>query len=77
MRMRRSKISFWVLSEESIRDRPLDHIIQDCHTGDLVLASTEFEDYHVSTREMAKLLYEAGSDPGFFQLDDDGNKIDD
>ena len=75
--MMRSKITMTVLSEDSIEGRDIGYIIESCDTGDCVLHSTEFDEKSISNKQMADALYEAGSEPGFFRLDDEGNMEDD
>lgn len=75
--MYRSVLTLTVLSEEDIADREIGHILEACDTGDCVLASTGFDKEEIDGKAMADALYAAGSDPGFFMLDDDGRKVDD
>jgi hypothetical protein len=75
--MKRSTITLVVLSEETIEGRDIGYILESCDTGDCVLASTGFEDEDLSGKQMADALKDAGSDPGFFMLDDAGNHTED
>lgn len=69
--MRRNVITLVVLSEEPIPERmDIADVAREWESGDYVLYSTDMESEPVSKGRMAKLLTEAGSDPGFFQLDD-------
>ena len=70
----RSVIQFEVLSEEPISDgATLESIAYECNEGRYIGRFLPTSDaYVVSGAEMARLLQEAGSDPGFFELDDKG-----
>ena len=70
-------ITLTVLSEEPIVERELGQILEDCDTGDLVLAADSLTPMQVDGRTMANWPHIAHSDPGFFNLDDDGNKVED
>ncbi len=66
---------FEVLSEEPLTGDPdLSDLDAMTDTGDCVGRFLEDDGNETLTgAQMAKALYEAGSEPGFFQLDDDGN----
>lgn len=69
--MRRTTIVLVVLSEDPIPERmDMADVAREWDTGDFVLYSTDMSSEAVSKETMARLLTEAGSDPGFFQLDD-------
>lgn len=55
---------------DELRDL-LDRCINDDLVGEPVAASVR----EISGRTMASLLHEAGSEPGFFQLDDEGQPV--
>jgi hypothetical protein len=72
----RTLISFNVLSEEPVPpDMDVAAIAHECDEGSYVMAPEECVTVELSGAEMAQALYHAGSDPGFFQLDDAGNPI--
>lgn len=64
-----------VLSEEPLPDMSLDEIAYEIteggSSGDLTRSKSET----VDAKKMAKLLMKQGSDPEFFQIDEDGNDI--
>lgn len=72
----RNTITINVLSDEDIIEWPLERIIEACDTGPCVLASMELGRCQLDPVEMARALTVAGSEPGFFQLDDEGNEVD-
>lgn len=68
--MYRTEITLTVLSEEPIDGRlDIADIVRECDQGDFVLHSTRRWQEDMSIEQMAYALLEAGSDPGFFQLD--------
>lgn len=67
--MRRNVITLVVLSEEPIPERmDIADVAREWESGDYVLYSTDMTSEIVGPERMAKLLYEAGSDPDFFQI---------
>jgi len=61
---------------EEVSEMELEYLprfVDEDH-GVLLSDTSTFEE--VTPKQMADLLYEAGSDPGFFQLDDDGKPND-
>lgn len=66
-------VTLRVLSERTLSDDTLGAILENCDTGDCVLASTDLAQKVLTPKQMADALYAAGSEPGFFQLDDEGN----
>lgn len=65
-----------VLSEEPIQDAmELSTVVTECDEGAFVAHSLHKHTLPVSPQRMAKLLIEAGSDPEFFNLDAEGNKV--
>lgn len=71
--MYRTKIELVVLSENPIDGLDVPSVVEACDTGDCVLASDEASSETLTGKEMAAALYAAGSEPGFFMLDDEGN----
>lgn len=69
-------VTLRVLSERSIASDEIGAILENCDTGDCVLASTSLTEKTLTPKQMADALYAAGSEPGFFQLDDEGNHTD-
>jgi hypothetical protein len=63
-----------VLSEEPLGDclslGQIDYAITD---GDCVGSNLRQVEAELTSKEMAQALLEAGSEPDFFMLDDDGN----
>lgn len=76
----RTAFTFAVLSEEPIPDHyEIDHIIEECATGEYI-GDWSIDDRRqeaLTPKQMASALRAAHSDPSFFQLDDDGNHIED
>lgn len=70
----KTTVTFVVLSEEPIPPyTDLYHIAQEAAEGRYVGSFGASPEELLDGSEMAKALYEAGSEPGFFELDDDGN----
>ncbi len=68
--MQKTTITVVVLSEEPIDERmDIVDVVREWEEGDFVLFSTRMESEKLSDVQMARALWEAGSDPGFFQLD--------
>ncbi len=65
-----------VLSEDPYSPDTLEGIARDIMTGDCVGDWDAETSEEVDGPAMVQLLYESGSEPGFFQLDDEGNDID-
>jgi hypothetical protein len=70
-----SFVSVRVLSEGPLGDMSLKDIAEACDSGDCVGFEKQIAVRSVTGKQMADLLYEAGSEPGFFGLDDDGNTV--
>ena len=70
--MYKTTITLTVLSEDPIID-PTD-IAEEAGTGSYSMDSSA-ESVKVDGPKMAKLLLGQGSDPEFFGLDEDGNRI--
>lgn len=67
-----------VLSEREIPDHmSLSDIAIEMDVGDFVGRVKDVSDEEVTGQEMANLLYDFGSDPGFFMLNDNGEPTDD
>ena len=67
--------TFEVLSEKRLPgDLDLVDINQMTYDGNCVGRFGETRVIRLSGKEAADALYEFGSEPGFFQLDDDGNE---
>lgn len=67
-----------VLSEGEIPDGvDMRDVMRECDEGEYVLHSTNTESIEHTPKNMAKLLNDAGSDPEFFQLDENGEDLDD
>lgn len=72
----RTVIEYEVFSEEPIDDHAsLADIAHECDHGDWSGQYIRVESKQVNGPEVAKGLQGQGSDPGFFQLDDEGNDI--
>lgn len=74
----RTKITYEVLSEEPIPGHAdLEYIAREAMEGRYVGRFTSTEETVLTGKQMADTLYEFGSDPGFFMLDDDGKDDED
>jgi hypothetical protein len=74
----RTVIEVVVLSETPLDGcEDLGAINDAITTGDCVGTVKTKSQTELTGRKTADALYAAGSEPGFFQLDDDGNKIED
>lgn len=72
----RTKIVVEVLSEDPYYETNLSNVARDIYSGECV-GSVDCEDSKVlSGQEAAAALSEFGSEPAFFNLDDDGNDLD-
>lgn len=68
--MHKTRITITVLSEDPIHERmDLADIIRECDQGDYVLFSEESNTETLTNDQMAQALWEAGSDPSFFNLE--------
>ena len=76
---RKTTYTFTVISEEPISGS-MDYtdILRECEQGDFVLEydSPQPTVVELTPKEAADALYNAGSQPEFFGIDDDGNPID-
>ena len=77
--MYRTQITLEILSEEPIPETmPIADILWECNEGKYVADPNKetLTPQKLSGKEMADALIEAGSDPGFFMLDDEGDPVD-
>jgi hypothetical protein len=72
-------ITVKVLSEDTpvVTDVELLDLNEQTQAGDYVMLSQDGFQEQVTPARMAELLDEAGSEPGFFALDHEGNSTDD
>jgi len=68
---------FEVLSEEPIEDADLKDVLDECTAGCLSGDVKSQECVEVDGKTVAALLNDQRSDPGFFNIDDEGNDADD
>lgn len=74
MKFYKTKVVFEVLSNEPIPGHAdLEFIARESYDGRYVGRFGETTEQRLSGKAMADALYEFGSDPGFFSLDDNGN----
>lgn len=67
-----------VLSEEPIGEgMELEDVLDEADSGDFVAYVSDPERRTIDGPTCAKLLVEFGSDPGFFNLDEDGVALED
>lgn len=70
-------VTITVLTEEPIEDgTDLDAIHEEISVGGWVGSSVGIVTTELSGKECADALYAVGSEPGFFQLDDNGRSED-
>jgi len=72
----RTMITIEVLSEDPIEAISLQDVVYGITEGHWSGDWNAEESLEVTAPQMAKLLIAQGSDPEFFNLDDDGNEID-
>lgn len=66
-------ISMRILSEDPIpRDLTITEIIQECDSGSFVGDEMEHKDTELNGKQAVAALYDVGSEPGFFRLNDRG-----
>ena len=66
-------ITYEVLTETPITDEDMRLIVQECDDGADVGCVKKMEHASLNGAEAAKALSDAGSEPGFFRLDAEGN----
>lgn len=62
-----------VVSETSLAEATLEAVMRSTYDGDDVGDSTDFDEMEIVGQQAAELLYAMGSEPEFFQLEDDGS----
>ena len=73
-----NKFTIVVLSEDApLEFDDLADIDYEIDQGDCVGGELEVEVTQLTSKEAADKLYELGSEPGFFQLDDNGKDLND
>jgi hypothetical protein len=76
VKLTKTTYTFTVLSEAPISPHlDIAGVIRECETGDYVMADVESRSEPLTGEQMAAALYSAGSDPEFFQLDAESNRI--
>ena len=74
----RTTITVEILSEGEFGEgSSLEQIAWTINEGDCVGRLTYTSADEVTPKEMADALHEYGSEPGFFELNDDGTRVDD
>ena len=72
----KTKISFFVLSEEPIPpDTSLSAIIEESVRGEYVMSDHISKEIELTPKKMADELFKVGAEPEFFGIDDSGNQI--
>jgi hypothetical protein len=75
-RFYKTTVTFTVLSEEPIPPHAdLQYIAVECNEGQYVGNFSANDEQLLNGGAMADALYEAGSEPGFFELDDSGQDV--
>lgn len=72
----RTTFTIEVLSDRQLGEVSLEQLAYLTDQGDCVGSALVGKEHKVSAKVMAGLLEDAGSDPGFFQLNDDGSDAD-
>lgn len=73
----RTKITFEVLSEDPIPgNMSIEGIVSEADIGAFVMSNENREQVEISGKEAADDLYSFGSDPSFFQLNEEGEHDD-
>lgn len=71
-------ITLEVLSEDPIPTwMEVENVLNECAEGGFVLANVGTKSEELNGKQAADALYDAGSQPEFFRLDDEGNSEDD
>jgi len=66
----RTTATITILSEYEIPDgMDIASIVRNCEDGDFVMGSQEWKIEKLTGEQMSEALFEAGSEPGFFDLD--------
>ena len=74
----RTVVQVEILSEEPYESSNLEQMAEDTDTGDCSGMVTDVvRNEEVDGKKMAELLRAQGSDPGFFQIDEDGKSTED
>ncbi len=68
-------ITLKILSDRDVNNLDLKDLIEESDTGDCVLSILQRDVVELTGEQVAEDLIEAGSDPSFFNLDEDGNEI--
>ena len=75
-RFYRTVLTITVLSETPIPgDMDLSDILNEADEGSYMAGGKELHQFTLSAKEAVNWLYDFGSEPIFFKLDDDGNDI--
>ena len=75
-RFYKTTVTFTVLSEEPIPPHAdLQYIAVECNEGQYVGNFSANDEQLLNGGAMVDALYEAGSEPGFFSLDDNGQDV--
>jgi len=62
------KFYFEILSEGEIDNWPLEAVLREANTGELVAGKFGSSNEYISEERMAEKLVEFGSEPGFFSI---------
>jgi len=75
MSLYKTTFTFVVLSDKPIEHLDAGQIDYETIDGDCVMMSRNAEQEKLNPKEMVECLRKAGSEPGFFSLDDEGNPL--
>lgn len=67
-------ITIKVLSDRDINELELSDVIEEATTGDCLLSITKRKMKPISNKTTVRKTYEYGSEPGFFNLKDNGEE---
>ena len=73
----KTTVTFTVLSEDPIPPNSnIGGIVDECNVGEYVMHSSTINHEVLNGKQAAEELFNAGSEPQFFKIDDEGNEID-
>ena len=63
------------VSRDPVEDLDLESLAYEITEGDLIGGELKAKSLQITSKEAADSLTAFGADPGFFNLDDDGNEV--
>ena len=71
----KTNVSFDILSQEPVTSIGLYNLLSECISGNMVLGTRHDKEEKITPKQMSEALYDAGSEPSFFYLTDEGEFI--